>query len=78
MAYGTEARSPKTAYRMVLQHDATTITANVTVIFNDPPASTEAQRDSIFQSFLTRVSGITGATVLSAEKMGGYSTPVTP
>lgn len=77
MAYGSEAHSTATSYVIAMTHTATGIKARVVVSFEPTPASTEAQRDAIFQAFLTRVAGLSGASVDSAEKVGGYSTSVT-
>jgi len=67
-----------TAYSFRATHNATGIAATVTVMFDLTPTSTEAQRDAIFQAFLSKIAEISGSTMNSATKNGGYSQPVTP
>lgn len=78
MAYSTEAHEGPTTYMAVIVQDSTGVKANVMVTFDPTQVTTENQRDILFQAFLTRVSGLSGVTVQSAAKKGGYSASVTP
>lgn len=78
MPYGVETHRPGSSYSVSMTHVATGYTTQIWVSFDPTQASTEAQRDALFQSFLTRISGMNGMTVESAAKTGNYTTPVTP
>ena len=81
MAYSLESHSGFVAYDLVMQHTSTGIKANITVnmLPNDEGIyPSEAQRDSLFQGFLTRLNGMAGATVISASKTGSFQANVTP
>jgi len=65
------------SYNAVVTHVATGIKANVSVMFSPEVESTEAQRDSIYQAFFTRIAGLAGATVENGVKTGTYTVSVT-
>lgn len=78
MAYGVETKIQPCNYALTLRHNSTGFVMTITVLFDGTQSHTDAQRDSLFQAFLTKVGELQGATVLSANKQGTYSQPVTP
>ena len=80
MAYGAETHADFTYYEVTLDHAGTSIRAfirvNMTTIAGDVAA--EALRDQVFQAFLTRVTGMPQATLVSATKNGSFVASVTP
>jgi hypothetical protein len=78
VAYGNPVGSSQTAYRTKLTHDPTGITADFTLTFRTDVASSEVQRDGLFQALLTAIEAISGVTTSEAFKNGGYSQTVTP
>lgn len=79
MAYGPETHNNFVRYDCVLEHTSG-VRASVSVdIYNiDGSTPAEATRDQVFQVFLTRLSGMAGTTVISAEKRGEHTATVTP
>lgn len=75
MSYGTPVGNAGSSYVVVMTYNVIDVKVNLTVSFE---VSTEAQRDAIFQGFLTILSGINGATINSAKKLGTYYQAVTP
>ena len=80
MAFGAEAHTGFLRYEVVLTHNPSGNSANITFepFRNDGTTPTEAQRDQIFQAFLSKLGELANVTINSATKKGEFATPVTP
>lgn len=80
MAFGPEAHADAISYEVIIDHASTGVRATIQVGMGliVGGVASEALRDQVFQAFLTRVSGMPGATLQSAVKTGSFNASVTP
>ena len=79
MSYSAESHTNFLPYDATISMSSGT-NLEFTVDLYNPDGSplTEDARDATFQTFLTDLAGIAGATVVSATKRGQYAATVTP